>query len=133
MPGIAGRKFTCINFLPCMQASNCLIISPEAGPRHRLAVVYTDIENLPIRKENPHDWIKEFCRQCGKCIKKCPSQAIHETPVKTKGDHIAYIDNNDCVNYFSKNYGCSVCVKECPFNQLGYDKIKDKFIKSKAN
>lgn len=56
---------------------------------------------------------------------KCPAGAIHETPVKTKGDNIAYIDNNVCVSYFAKNYGCSVCVKECPFNQLGYNKIKD--------
>lgn len=106
-----------------------LIITPEAGPRQRLAVVYTNIENLPFSNENPHRWIEEFCSKCGKCIKKCPSCAIHEKPIKTNGNHIEYIDNDLCVDYFSKNYGCSVCIKECPFNQLGYDKIKNSFLR----
>lgn len=104
-----------------------LIITPEAGPRHRLAVVYTNIENLPLSKENPHKWIQEFCKECGRCIKKCPAQAIHNTPVKTKGENIEYIDNDICVTYFAQNYGCSVCVKECPFNQMGYDEIRKRF------
>lgn len=104
-----------------------LIITPEAGPRQRLAVVYTNIENLPINKENPHKWIEDFCKNCGRCIKKCPAQAIHQTPVKTKGENIEYIDNDICVTYFALNYGCSVCVKECPFNTQGYHKVKDSF------
>ena len=105
-----------------------LIITPETGSRHRLAVVYTNIENLPLVKENKHKWIESFCEKCGKCIKKCPAKAIYETPVKTKGENIAYIDNKRCIQYFAKNYGCTVCVKECPFNKTNYNVIKKGFL-----
>ncbi|MCP4761545.1 MAG: [Fe-S]-binding protein, partial [archaeon] len=55
-----------------------LLITPEFGPRQRIALIYTSIENLPVkeRSENEHKWIGDFCGKCGKCIKNCPGNAI---------------------------------------------------------
>lgn len=107
-----------------------LIITPENGPTHRLGVVYTNIENLPSSKEKrkDHEWIKDFCDQCGKCIRKCPANAIYQKPKETEGDNISFIDNDRCVEYFAEHYGCSICIKECPFNLVEYEDIKESFL-----
>ncbi|MCD1294062.1 [Fe-S]-binding protein [Methanocella sp. CWC-04] len=101
-----------------------LLISPGCGPRQRIAAVFTSIENLPVSADNSHEWIRDFCKNCGRCIKKCPPGAIYETPVKMANEEIRFVDGEKCLQYFSKNYGCSVCIKECPFNTVGYDNIK---------
>lgn len=94
-----------------------LLITPKFGSRIRLAAVYTSIQNLPDSKENNHSWIDEYCKMCGLCIKQCPPQAIleetimHETGIKTD------IIQRDCFEYFVVNYGCSVCIKVCPFSE----------------
>ncbi|MBS3782517.1 MAG: 4Fe-4S binding protein [Candidatus Thermoplasmatota archaeon] len=107
---------------------NGIIITPENGPTHRLGVVYTNIKNLPTDKGRDHGWIKDLCKRCGKCIKSCPAEAIFEEPRETKGENLAFIDSVKCGDYFADNYGCSVCIKVCPFNKVGYYKIKENFL-----
>ncbi|MHA2021174.1 MAG: 4Fe-4S dicluster domain-containing protein [Candidatus Thorarchaeota archaeon] len=94
-----------------------LLITPKFGSRIRLAAVYTSIQNLPDSKENNHSWIQEYCEICGRCIKECPPQAImKETVVKDTGLKTDIVQW-DCFEYFLVNYGCSVCVKVCPFSK----------------
>ena len=50
------------------QGLHGLIITPEHGPRVRLAAVFTSIENLPFSEANPHSWVAEFCAVCRRCI-----------------------------------------------------------------
>ena len=38
---------------------NGLLITPEFGPRQRIAVIYTSIENLPYNTGNKHTWISD--------------------------------------------------------------------------
>ena len=104
-----------------------LIITPENGPTHRLGVVYTNITNLPLNEKNHHEWIQDFCQKCGKCIKKCPANAIYKKPQKTRGNNITFINSDKCTSHF-ENYGCSICIKECPFNKIGYQQIKSSFL-----
>ncbi|MCR4435511.1 MAG: reductive dehalogenase domain-containing protein [Clostridiales bacterium] len=108
-----------------------LLISPEVGPRLRLAVVYTNIDNLPLKNENTHKWVLQFCKSCGKCIRKCPDGAIYNTPVKTKGEHVSYMDYKKCAVHFAEWFGCTVCVKECVFSQNDYQDIKENFFQNK--
>lgn len=103
-----------------------LLLTPENGPSHRLAVVYTNIDNLPVRDTHRHDWIADYCAKCGVCIKTCPAGAIYETPLRLNEKHIAHIDYDRCMPYFADNYGCSVCVKECPFFKSGYRKLHER-------
>ena len=95
-----------------------LLITPELGPRQRISALFISAENLPDTSSEAHLWISEFCASCGKCIKKCPSQAIVEknTPqgLKTK------IITDLC-------HGCTICMKECSFNLVGYHKIENNF------
>jgi epoxyqueuosine reductase QueG len=101
-----------------------LLITPEFGPRVRLAAVYTNIENLPFSEANPHEWIEEYCEKCGLCMKMCPADAIYQNPKVDENGHETHIQTNLCFEYFAENYGCSVCIKVCPFSKVPYAKLK---------
>ncbi|WP_459841174.1 4Fe-4S binding protein [Halanaerocella petrolearia] len=104
-----------------------LLISPKVGPRQRIAAVYTSIENSPIKEKNDHIWIKDFCKECKKCVKECPSQAIYDEPQEDIYDTEKHIDYKKCAESFSDMWGCSICIKECTFNKTDYEKIKKIF------
>ena len=106
---------------------NGLIITPEYGPRVRLAAVFTSIQNLPESKPNTHNWIRDYCETCRICHKKCPPDAFYENPVEHDGGQVTYVKNELCFPYFNLYHGCSVCVKVCPFNHQPYEKIKAGF------
>ena len=105
-----------------------LIITPEFGPRVRLAAVFTEIENLPVYKGDEHAWVLDFCESCKRCIRDCPPNAFYDEPIYHKNGLVTVLDNAKCFPYFAKYHGCSVCIKVCPFNQQGYDKIKEVFL-----
>jgi Pyruvate/2-oxoacid:ferredoxin oxidoreductase delta subunit len=103
-----------------------LLITPEFGPRVRLAAVYTNIVNLPFTESNTHGWIEDYCKTCGICVKQCPPKAIRDESLIHKTGRITHISQQDCFEYFAQYYGCSICVKVCPFS-MGtdvYDKIR---------
>jgi epoxyqueuosine reductase len=110
-----------------------LLITPEFGPRVRLAAVFTNIVNLPDHSNNAHSWIKDYCATCGICIKKCPPSAIKEQAIQQKNGLITHIDGEICFPYFAQNYGCTICVKVCPFSTLSYDKLHKTTIKKGFN
>jgi epoxyqueuosine reductase len=108
-----------------------MAMTKKNGPCHRISVVYTDIENLSdyiTRKNNDMLWINNFCKRCGKCIRKCPTKAILQKPVILDGINPTKIDYNKCCQGFL-NYGCGICIKECPFTNIGYEKLKHTFQK----
>lgn len=107
-----------------------VLITPINGSTLRLAAVYTNIENLPMKKTNEHDWVRDFCEQCRRCIKECPPGAIYDTPIVHETGRVTHIDNEKCFPYFANNYGCTVCIKVCPFNNTDYYTIKNKFEKT---
>jgi ferredoxin len=104
-----------------------LIITPGFGPRVRLAAVFTSIENLPYRRENPHSWIEEYCDLCRLCVRECPPQAIHDQPVSHANGLVTCAEDDACFPYFAENYGCSVCIRVCPFHDREYGELKSEF------
>ncbi len=108
-----------------------LLITPKFGPSLRLGAIYTDIENLPLNTDNEHLWIRDFCDKCGKCVRKCPANAIYAEPKVSWDGSVESIDYKKCAVPFSKNKGCTICVKECIFFDNNYDKIKSNFVKNK--
>jgi epoxyqueuosine reductase len=94
-----------------------LLITPEFGPRVRLTAVYTNIENLPLAESNIHGWIEDYCKICGICVKQCPPKAIRDESVTHETGRITRISQQDCFEYFAQYYGCSVCIKVCPFSE----------------
>jgi epoxyqueuosine reductase len=103
---------------------NGIIITPEHGPRVRLAAVFTSIENLPFTNGNQHSWIEGYCNSCRVCIKKCPPKALYGEPVLHDNGRLTYVEKELCFPYFADNYGCSVCIKVCPFNHIEYEKLR---------
>ena len=118
-----------INTVPTAQAANLgcvgkngILISPEFGPCLRLAAVFIDVDNLPLAKENDHMWIADYCDQCNRCVKMCPSGAIYQEPKILPDGTKRFIDPEKCAPPFSE--GCSVCISSCVFTGGRYDKIK---------
>lgn len=102
-----------------------LLITPEFGPRVRIAAVYTSVRNLPICKENAHAWIEEFCSTCGRCIRECPANAVYDSPVLHDSGLKTHIDAGRCFRFFAENWGCSLCIKECTFNLEQYSQLRN--------
>ena len=109
-----------------------LLISPHEGARLRINTIYTNITNLPLHAGDEHEWVRDFCAMCKRCIRKCPPKAIYPEP-RPRGDGgMQCIDHDTCRDYFSSNFGCAVCLAECPFSHVGYDKVKASFKGNKA-
>ncbi|MHA1803634.1 MAG: hypothetical protein ACTSU4_03745 [Promethearchaeota archaeon] len=84
------------------QGSHGMLITPQYGPRVRLAAVFTSISNIHLSRNNTHAWIESYCKICGIYIKKCPVNAIYSEPIKKDNGVITHIDVNKCFPYFLK-------------------------------
>lgn len=118
-----------------------LLITKEFGPRCRIATIYIDSKLFEFTDSNEHDWIKQFCKKCGKCLRSCPTRAIYDEPKQV----IEYDDNmilnrceafdrEKCIKSFSATMGCGVCISVCPFskNPANYDRMKETVMKNKS-
>ena len=84
-----------------------LLITPEYGPRVRLACIVTD---APFTGSTLPD-MESPCIKCGgACIKICPSKAI----VKPQGDEAYRLDKYACCSYYTASGMCAECLKVCP-------------------
>ena len=110
-----------------------LLITPEFGSRVRIAAVFTNINNLPYATNNPHGWIPEYCASCGICIKKCPPKSLFEKPIHKENDILTHNESKKCFPYFAQNYGCTICIKVCPFSTIGYEKLHAITLKKQFN
>lgn len=110
---------------------NAKLINPLFGPRCRLSKVITD---LPLVVDKPIDFgVTEFCDQCQKCARTCPSGAIPTgersfKPVNecnNQGVLQWQLNHKKCNEYWaSVGTNCGICLRTCPFNK-GKGKIHD--------
>jgi formate hydrogenlyase subunit 6/NADH:ubiquinone oxidoreductase subunit I len=108
-----------------------MIMTPEAGPRVRVGAVFTNVENFPTPAGNDHEWIEDYCDNCNLCVRECPAEAIPEETEWDENGRMSPIDSEACFEEFAENYGCAVCVKVCPFNKVGYDRIREQYDRMK--
>ena len=101
-----------------------LLITPELGPRQKISAIFTSIGNLPLKEDNEHAWISDYCNNCGKCIKKCPENAIVE--IESDGSKSNRFVPELCRGCYES---CTICMKDCPFNNRDYSRIKSRFEK----
>ena len=93
---------------------NCLLITPEYGPRLRLATVLTD---APLVTGSP---IKNRCGGCTKCTDTCPSKAILGRAFSPDEPRELRLKADLCDEYTEnriKAFGdvnCGLCVYVCP-------------------
>ncbi|MHA1263652.1 MAG: 4Fe-4S dicluster domain-containing protein [Candidatus Helarchaeota archaeon] len=111
---------------------NGILITREFGPSLRLSMIATDAHPLPSPPPASLG-IKSFCKSCGSCIKSCPGNAIlplDQKPYSLNGKYLTNIDSTKCFPHFFDTYGCSICIKVCPFFKKGYDNLKIPILKS---
>jgi ferredoxin len=111
---------------------NGMLITPEYGPRQRIAPVFIEHKYFEFTDNRDHDWIEEYCTMCERCRKECPGEAIYPKSV-VRFDNVlgidtmrTCIDRDKCFPFFSETIGCSICVKVCPFSKAGdtYERLK---------
>ena len=98
-----------------------VILHPLLGPRLKTTVLTTD---MPMTHDKPLDFgLQNFCNNCNKCARECPSGAITAGPkVMFNGYEIWKSDSQRCLTYRLTNQGgsmCGRCMKTCPWNLEG--------------
>lgn len=101
---------------------NALFVSPEFGPRVRLATVLTDhpLAAERVRKEMS----VSRCGGCTRCRDACPANAITGNPFGAGSVREDLLDPAACSNYMKKAYQqigrgavCGICASVCPYGQ----------------
>jgi len=98
-----------------------VILNPFLGPRLKSGTITT---NMPLAHNKPIDFgLQNFCNNCKKCARECPSGAITAGP-KTmfNGYEIWKSDSQKCTSYrITQKEGamCGRCMKTCPWNLEG--------------
>ena len=115
------------------QGHNGLLITQQYGPRQRITPIFIEDKIFEFTDNKDHIWIEDFCRNCRRCEKSCPTQAIYSEKQPTIQDIPGInqtrtcIDRLKCYEYFSKTLGCSICLRVCPFSkgEEAYQKLKN--------
>ena len=93
------------------------LITTQYGSNLRLAAVLTD---LPLALDRPVDiGVEDLCATCQRCRIDCPPDAIFDSKQTVRGIEKWYVDFDKCVPYFTKTYGCGICLEVCPWSEPG--------------
>ena len=102
---------------------NCLLITPDHGPRVRWVSVLTD---APVAATGGP--MGERCGVCTLCEEICPPQAITGRPFRVDEPREARLDAALCDGYFREVEGrtgaavCGLCLYICPHGRRAGDR-----------
>ncbi len=102
-----------------------LLITPEFGPRVRIAKIFTD---LPLVSDEPIDFgVTDTCNMCRRCSDACPVKAIpSDAPKFEIHDGISHLKGvkkwttnaKQCFKFWvNQGTDCSICIRVCPYNK----------------
>ncbi len=102
-----------------------LLITPEFGPRVRIAKIFTD---LPLMPDAPIDFgVTETCELCRRCSDGCPVKAIPNGAPKFEAqDSVSHLKGvkkwtikaKQCFKFWvNQGTDCSICIRVCPYNK----------------
>jgi epoxyqueuosine reductase len=95
---------------------NCLLVTPEYGPRVRWVSVLTDAPLRPTGKSI----MEPKCGECTVCADICPANAIKARTFSEDEPREMRFDAHKCEAYFNsltsagKLYVCGMCLYACP-------------------
>ncbi len=94
-----------------------LLMTPQLGPRVRIAVVTTDLP-LVTDGRNFDSTMFEFCRICKKCADVCPPRAISfDDPGEIDGVRRWQINQESCFTFWcTVGTDCARCMSVCPYS-----------------
>ncbi len=94
---------------------NCLLVTPEVGPRVRWAAVLT---NAPFALTGTPT--AQRCGKCRACVVACPAHAFTGRSFRPDEPREARFRPEDCARHLAKakertgQYVCGLCLKVCP-------------------
>ena len=101
-----------------------MLITPEFGPRVRMAKIFTD---LPLVPDKPISFgVRQMCEVCRRCSDNCPPKAIPSGPPQTEPIGVSNLigvtkwttDAEKCFKFWAaQSTDCSICVRVCPYNK----------------
>jgi epoxyqueuosine reductase len=98
---------------------NCLLITPDMGPRVRWATVLTDAPLATAGRP-----IEERCGDCHDCVDICPVRGFTGQPFRAEEPRAARFDAGKCDRYFSEmkekdaeTAVCGLCLYTCPYGR----------------
>lgn len=94
-----------------------LLITPQFGPRVRLAAVTTDLALIPDAPVN--FGVQHFCTICKKCAVNCPTNSIEPESKKIVNNVEKWQSlQESCFRYWRvQGSDCSICIKVCPYSK----------------
>lgn len=102
------------------QGKSLLIVTPQYGPRVRLATVLTD---MPLMPDRP---LRSRCGRCVRCVRACPATALKRVaPAERHARREDVLLVSRCAEKMSKFQTrfdlaarvCGICVSVCPFGK----------------
>lgn len=94
-----------------------LLVTPEYGPRVRLATVLTD---MPL--ESGCERLADGCGDCKICANACPAMAITGENYVPGALRSTIFDAQSCSEYMKRSFQhigrgavCGICMKVCPY------------------
>ena len=103
---------------------NCMLITPQAGPRIRFTTILT---NAPL--ETSAAPLAERCGECTECVDICPQQAFTGRPFREDEPREARFDAGKCDRYMKAMQAatglpvCGLCLYACPYGRQASRKI----------
>jgi epoxyqueuosine reductase QueG len=98
---------------------NCLLITPDMGPRVRWATVLTDAPMETVEQS-----MEERCGDCRECVDICPVSAFTGRPFRPEEPLSARFDARKCDRYFCRlkeqdpeTAVCGLCLYVCPYGR----------------
>jgi epoxyqueuosine reductase len=103
---------------------NCMLITPQAGPRIRFATILT---NAPLEARGSR--MAERCGDCQECVDICPQQAFTGRAFREDELRELRFDAGKCDRYMKEMQTatglpvCGLCLYVCPFGRKAARKI----------
>ena len=93
------------------------IINAEYGSNFRRSAVTT---SMPLEPTTASPiWVDDFCTKCHICEDACPREAILPEKQWVRGQQKWHVDFDKCIPFFNENFGCAMCIAQCPWSIPG--------------
>jgi len=115
----SSRKAACLAKLGTIGKNN-MFIHRDFGPAVRLGTIFTDC----VLETEDRGKIENYCLNCDKCVKACPSNALKGNMWTQQSKREDIIDAEKCSSHMKEKFKmigrgavCGICMSVCPLRK----------------